>query len=309
LALGMKRFGTSVEGLDAKTKKLGGDTNWYVECRRGMKSIPMASECPTAVPARRSAILTYHSLDDSGSVISIPPGVFRRQMETLAASSTPVVPLTELANHPGAVALTFDDGFVNFAEHAVPVLESLSLPATVFVVSGHCGGRNNWLTQSAGVPKLVPELPLMDWKTLRALPPRISLGAHTVTHPDLRRLTDVETRKEIYHSRAEIEQQTGRSVESFAYPYGAVSQHAAALVRPKFRVGCGTRLRFVDRSSDPAILPRLDAYYLKSTLWFRNPLSVFDRVYIGSRRCLRESYAWLSLMSRRPEYTHGHGNV
>src|SRR3954470_8233749 len=89
------------------------------------------------------AVLTYHSLDESGSVISIRPDVFRRQMQTLAANGVKVVPLEDLFAHPGAVAITFDDGFANLADHALPVLEHLGLPATIFVVSGYCGKRNN----------------------------------------------------------------------------------------------------------------------------------------------------------------------
>lgn len=39
----------------------------------------------------RSLMLTYHSLDDSGSVISTAPGQFRWQMEFLVASGVPAV--------------------------------------------------------------------------------------------------------------------------------------------------------------------------------------------------------------------------
>ena len=47
-----------------------------------------------------SAILTYHSIDDSGSVISVSPEAFRRQMQMLADSGTPVVPLAEVLRRP-----------------------------------------------------------------------------------------------------------------------------------------------------------------------------------------------------------------
>src|SRR5215813_12064633 len=99
---------------------------------------------PISRMAGRSAIFTYHSLDHTGSVISVRPDDFRRQMEALAASSVKVVALPQIRKHPDAVAITFDDGFGNFTEHALPVLERLRLPATVFVISGYCGGRNNW---------------------------------------------------------------------------------------------------------------------------------------------------------------------
>lgn len=234
---------------------------------------------------RRAAILTYHSLDDSGSVISTHPETFARQMEALAASSIQIVPLTEVLEHPSAVAITFDDGFTNFMDHAVPVLERLSIPATVFVVSGYCGKYNDWPTQPAGFPKL----PLMSWDALRKLPPNISLGAHTITHPDLRVLNDREMGNEVKDSRREIEQQTGRSVESFAYPYGAVDGRAAAVVKQEFRCGCGTRLRFAEGTSDRAVLPRLDTYYLPWAGWYGRPFSMSNRVYIGLRRWLREA--------------------
>jgi peptidoglycan/xylan/chitin deacetylase (PgdA/CDA1 family) len=240
------------------------------------------------IMAAHCAILTYHSLDNTGSVISVRPEMFHRQMEALAASSVKVVPLSQILFHPGAVAITFDDGFGSVAEHAVPVLERLSLPATLFVISGYCGGHNNWPSQPAGIPRM----PLLSWSALRDLPGRISLGAHTVTHPDLCALNDREMAGEVHQSRVEIEQKTGRQVDTFAYPYGRVDARAATAVRRAFRVGCGTRLRFAGPASDPALLPRLDTYYLNSERWFRRPLGLSNTMYIGLRRCLREARGW-----------------
>jgi peptidoglycan/xylan/chitin deacetylase (PgdA/CDA1 family) len=232
-----------------------------------------------------NAIFTYHSLDESGSVISTRPEDFRRQMEALAASGVKVVPLAEISLHHEAAAITFDDAFSNFAECAVPVLERLSLPATVFVVSGYSGGHNNWPTQPGGVPCL----PLMSWSALRRLPPGISLGAHTITHPNLLALDEAGILHEVCDSRSEIEQKTGRAVETFAYPYGAVDGRTADLVRNQFKIGCGTRLRYSGPKEDPAVLPRLDTYYLKSAAWFKSPLGVAARSYIAVRRMLREA--------------------
>lgn len=196
-------------------------------------------------------------------------------------------PLAELPDHPSAVAITFDDGFANFAEHALPVLERLSLPATVFVISGYCGKRNNWPTQPPGFPTL----PLMSWSALRDLPPLISLGAHTRTHPDLRMLAERELFEEVHGSRVEIEQNTARMVKSFAYPYGAVDAQTAAVVRREFAVACGTRLAFGNARSDRAILPRLDTFYLRETGRMGSIFSLRTRGYIALRRCLREARA------------------
>jgi len=238
---------------------------------------------------RGCAILTYHSLDHSGSVISVRPKRFRIQMETLAAGSAKVVPLTEVLDFPGAIAITFDDGFLSLAEHAAPVLERLALPATIFVVSGYCGGRNDWPSQPPGIPRM----PLMSWAVLRDLPPCFSLGAHTVTHPDLSALEEREILREVCESRTEIEQRTGRQVATFAYPYGAADARAAAVVRREFALGCGTRLNFAGPEEDRAMLPRLDTFYLKSPRWFAQPFSASSRLYIGLRRRLREVRAVL----------------
>ncbi len=233
----------------------------------------------------RRAILTYHSLDDSGSVISVAPHLFYRQMEALAASGVTVTRLEDLlATPPPAVALTFDDGFQNFAVVAAPVLARLEFPATVFLVSGHCGGSNDWPSQRPGVPRL----PLLDWDAVRELGRAgFDFGAHTVTHPDLARLADAEARHEVLSSQKQIEDATGRSVECFAYPYGTMPDAVRRLVAEQFVAGCSTRLAFVTAASQPEALERLDAYYLSSAYCLRRLFGLPAQAYLALRGALR----------------------
>jgi len=232
----------------------------------------------------RSAILTYHSLDSSGSVISITPDTFRRQMQMLAEKSIPVVPLAKIREAAGAVALTFDDGCRNFIEHALPVLQERHFPATVFVISGYCGKRNEWPGQWPGAPRL----DLMSWSELRDIARAgIEIGAHTANHPDLTKLGESEADHEMEDSRAAIERELGTAVEAFAYPYGAVNETVRRLARRGFAYSCGTRLGFVQPGSDAAELPRLDAYYLRRLAWFDRLMRPSGRVYFGVRSGLR----------------------
>ena len=191
------------------------------------------------------AILTYHSIDETGSVISIGERSFRRHVAWLAEGHVRVVPLEEITSVPpdqDAVAITFDDGLASFGTIAAPLLLQHGLPVTLFVVSDAVGSSNVWRgRQDTGIPVQ----PLLDWEQLGALERAgVRLGAHTCTHP---RLTALEG-----------------DVKTFAYPYGAVSPAARDVVARTFHFGCTTRLATLASEEDPAMLPRLDSYYLRS---------------------------------------------
>jgi peptidoglycan/xylan/chitin deacetylase (PgdA/CDA1 family) len=232
----------------------------------------------------KSAILTYHSLDLSGSAISLTPSLFRRQMEMLARSGTPVVPLLKVQQHPGSVALTFDDGYLNFFEHALPVLAEYQFPATVFVVTGYCGLHNGWRSRQ----RRPARLELMGWRELReAARLGVALGAHTVNHPELPVLPPDEVDRELRDCRASLEDQTSQPIEAFAYPYGAWSPAVRLAVTRHFRLGCGTALGFVDGQSDPFALPRVDVMYRPDPHWFGRCLSGRSQAFLAVQKWRR----------------------
>ncbi|MBL0161023.1 MAG: polysaccharide deacetylase family protein [Bryobacterales bacterium] len=236
-------------------------------------------------PARGTpVILTYHSIDDSGSVISVSPAQFRRHMEILAAKRIRVVPLTEVRDTPGAVALTFDDGYENFLTHAAPVLAEYGLPATVFPVSGYCGRDNGWPTQ----PAFVPRLPLMGWRALeRVVAQGIGIGAHSATHPFLTRVPDEQVREELSGCRASLEARLGVTADTLVYPYGDSDARVRRLAAEVFRLACGTRLGFLSPGDHCFDLPRIDAYYVRDSRWFGRLFSRSGRSYVAMRRWVR----------------------
>ena len=238
-----------------------------------------------------SAILTFHSLDDSGSVLSIPPDRFRDQMQWVADSGIRVAPLAETPNISGAIALTFDDGFRNFHRHGLAILQKHRMPATVFIVTGYCGRRNRWPGQSPASP----ELELMSWTELRELDALgIELGAHTVNHPNLARLTESQVAGELLDCKSAIEDRTGKPVPSFAYPYGASNPAVRQRVGQHFQIACGTTLRFAGPESDPLDLPRIDAYYVRGMNRFQALMTRPGERYIAARRLFRRVRACLS---------------
>jgi peptidoglycan/xylan/chitin deacetylase (PgdA/CDA1 family) len=211
-------------------------------------------------------------------------------MEFLASSSIPVVPLDEAVRRPNCIALTFDDGFRNLLDHAIPVLDRLRLPATIFVVSRYCGRSNDWPSQHAGVPRLS----LMGWDDLAGLPPGISTGAHTDTHPDLNGLPETECEKELGDCQNQIEQRLGKPVRWLAYPYGSGSANVRSAAARHFDLAVGTSLRFVSSRSSALDLPRIDAYYLRGRSSLDRLFRPSGALYIGVRRAFRDARRWYS---------------
>ncbi len=237
------------------------------------------------------AILTYHSLDDSGSVLSTSPSLFAEQMRILCELDVNVVPLWKIrdalrgaAPPKPLVAITFDDGFKSVYEHGFPTLLRYGLPATIFLVTDYCGRTNDW----PGQPHWVKRRTLLGWTEVREMSEAgITFGSHTRTHRDLRKLPPHQIEEELLASKRTIEDALGHSVDNFAYPYGAYNEAVRDISRNVFSLGCSTKLDFVRPGTDPLALERLDMYYLRSPMNFRHLFSRGMDLYIRFRRGLQ----------------------
>ncbi len=247
----------------------------------------------------RPVILTYHSISHGRSPLCTPPEVFVEQMAWLAASPCRVVSLAELvvglaskqALPPRAVVLTFDDGFEDFGETAYPILRNHGFPVTVFLVSEYCGRTNLW----PGQPGWVEERRLMDWSKIKEIAAEgITFGSHSATHADLSRLTSQAIEQEVLSSKGELEAQLGRPVEFFCYPYGRRSGKAGEIVSRHYLGACGVNMRRVQADSDLFCLPRIDAFYLRSPLLFRQLFTLGGSAYLAMRKALRTARAHFS---------------
>jgi len=234
------------------------------------------------------AILTYHSVDDSGSPISVSPATFDEHTAFLASGRVRVTDLAGVLATPAdedAIAITFDDGFANFADRAWPRLSAHGLPVTVFVVSDHAGRTNAWGGRDQPG---IPTLPLLDWDTLARLAEEgVSLGAHSRTHRDLTRADDAALTEELDRSAAGIEARTGRRPGCFAYPFGAHDARVVQRTQARYDYACTTELRPLAAAVDPHRLPRLDAYYLRGAgllgRWGTPPFARYLRLRRAAR--------------------------
>jgi len=241
------------------------------------------------------AILTYHSVDTTGSPISVSPEEFATQIRWIASNAVRVVPLQELmqiADETDALALTFDDGLQSAIDLAVPTLREHGLPATFFIPTAHVGGDNRW--EGREHPP-IPVMPVADWDTWGRLDHQgFEIAAHTRTHPRLPLCDDARLADELEGAIEEIFTHIGRKPQSFAYPYGTIDNRVSEAVARRYTIGCTTELRVLKNTDPRACLPRLDAWYLRQPGRLQAWGSLRFNGYLGIRRLARQLRARLS---------------
>jgi len=148
--------------------------------------------------------------------------------------------------------VTFDDGYVDFATNAWPVLKRLTVPATVFVVASKLGGTNDWDVDE-------PQTALLDTATIRELESEgVEFGGHGFTHVALARVSPNEAREEIVRCHGALVGVLRQPPEVFAYPFSNQSARVRRFVREAgFKCAVRGKGRLNWRWTDPFGLRRI----------------------------------------------------
>jgi peptidoglycan/xylan/chitin deacetylase (PgdA/CDA1 family) len=158
-------------------------------------------------------------------------------------------------SHDRWVVITFDDGYQSFYVHALPELLRYGFTATMFIVPT--------FASSSALGETLREY--MTWNEVREIRKQgISIGSHTVSHPELNALAPEQIRHEIIISKEIIEYEIGSQVQSFSYPYAFPEhdQRAITLVREAlqsagYENGVSTMIGTANSRDDRFFLPRL----------------------------------------------------
>lgn len=165
-------------------------------------------------------ILMYHRILARGErsaadPYSTPIDLLEAQLDWFASRSFAPVPLDLALQAPAPgearrFAVTFDDGYADCLELALPALRSRAVPATVFVVSKAVGGHADW---DSGAP-------ILSRDGLRELQEEgVFIGSHGRTHRRLAGLDRPELDSEVWGSKSDLEDLLGTAVRHFAYPH------------------------------------------------------------------------------------------
>lgn len=165
------------------------------------------------------------------------------------------------------IMLTVDDGYVDNLELMLPVLQKYGFKAVVYVVTGET--FNRWDVENPDNPE--KSVPLMNAEQVKQLVAsgHIEIGGHTLSHPKLDTLTDEQQRFEIVENKKALEATLGKSLTSFAYPFGEHNQASKQIAKEAgYQYAVATNSGPLAFHQDPhqirriAIFPKTDVFGL-----------------------------------------------
>jgi peptidoglycan/xylan/chitin deacetylase (PgdA/CDA1 family) len=192
--------------------------------------------------SNQAVILMYHRVNDSvHKEMAVSTENFQWQMNYLKKKKYAVISMDELVHRlenkilfEKSIVLTFDDGYADFYENAIPILHHYQFPSINYLVTGYIDSKEFfWWDSDIG------ENQLMTWDQIKELNTYdgVYFGAHTVHHLDLDQHEENDIVMELTKSKATLEQKLNIRVKHFCYPRGKSTKLAVDLVRKYFKTG------------------------------------------------------------------------
>jgi len=220
----------------------------------------------TQTGMKKVPILMYHSISHSTNrkfkQFTVSPTLFAEHIAYLHQNKYTSITVTQFVNalfHKDSalpeqpVVLTFDDGFADFFTEALPVLKQYGFVATLYVVTAFINGTSRWLNREGETTRS-----MLTWDQLIEISAcNIECGAHSHCHPQLDILPRSAAQDEIMQSKRLLEHYLGRSVSSFAYPYGYYTATLRQQIREAgYTSACAVKHGMSSEKSDPFALAR-----------------------------------------------------
>jgi peptidoglycan/xylan/chitin deacetylase (PgdA/CDA1 family) len=236
---------------------------------------------------RTLRVLMYHKVNDLWpNPTSVPIAVFEEQMSLLGELGYTPVSLDAVRDNyvhgmqlpPRAVLITFDDGYRDNLENALPVLRRHGYPAVVFVPIGFLDdGRP--LPHEESLRLLGIRNETLAWDELSEFEASgVRIESHGIGHRPVSELEPADATREIALSKLRLEERLGREVEAYAFVKGSLADYRpehASLVQQ-----AGYKLAFTSVSG--ANGPDSDRFRLRRYNVEPYPARTFELVLSGA---------------------------
>jgi peptidoglycan/xylan/chitin deacetylase (PgdA/CDA1 family) len=229
-----------------------------------------------ATPQWKIPILIFHHVaPDINYYTALTPAKFRTFMKVIAEHYTTITMDQAYAyfiqgQQPPArtVIITFDDGYSDNFDFALPILSELRLVATFYVLPKYIDKLNVWNS------KVLYRCSHMSWAQVRLLAEiGCEIGNHTLHHLSLSSIPPDQWCTEIVDSKKILEDGLGQAVNSFSYPYGIYNENLRDFVSKHYQTAVSTvKSQFTNWYSHRFELRRI---YIDSTL---NPLEIVNLI-------------------------------
>ncbi len=176
------------------------------------------------------------------------------------------------------VLITFDDSYETSFKHAIPLMRSLEFTATFFIIAGFIGKRSTWDVN------LTPSMHMTEDEIKKARDLGFTLGSHTLTHPDLTRLSNARLMEELSVSKKLLEDKFGQEIKYLAYPFGRYNKRVKeAALASGYSAAFTINRPMMQKRFDPFCVPVTGIYGL-------------DRMQNFNSKLVRNGCFWIEAM-------------
>lgn len=171
----------------------------------------------------KPTVLMYHSVADDGHFLSVSSSVFKQQIEYMKNNGFTFLRSDDLLFgniNNKSVLITFDDGYENNFSIASKILEQYHIPAIFFIATDLVGLENKGIK-------------IMNWEQVGLLSKNnlFEIGAHSISHKKLHKMSIEELKKEVMESKLILEEKIKKNIKSFAYPFGRYNKIVVDMVK------------------------------------------------------------------------------
>ena len=202
-------------------------------------------------------ILSYHSIGEDTSPISLKTKIFEKQINFLKKLGYISINFNEInLNKTNQIIITFDDGYKDILINALPILKSSNFKATCFFVTNHIGKNNQWDKKK---DKFREKNIMSNDDIKKWLDSGMSVQSHSHNHVDLTKLSNADIIKELKISKKYFKDKFNIETDVFCYPFGKVNKNVYDLTKKIYKYAVTTnRSRYNINKHNPLLIPRVD---------------------------------------------------